>query len=329
MSQTFISLPVKNKNKKKTWYRNHISFVAYAILFAFIGLVAVYGIIKLSSPLAIAYPIKDQYQFRLQLIIDGKAENFASDKYQLGRTNDRCSSELTSEPFSFRKNKDQIVDVHWAGQSNDPIEKILTGKVSTGGVTGGQILKSYGLNLIGGSDDVIGYRLDELFQMPPKIHPIQRFTKAIPEIPESNKFWVYTGDEIDEGRVEYRFREWNDFIWTPVEEFLAADTPIEQTINQNQQSSQSSKISLNSLESIIQNLTSLKAFAQDEELIMEAKTAQIDANFPVSPEKIRLEKVNNFIGNVVIFSQRKEPTATQINEKFLNLEPLDEMKCNN
>src|SRR5690606_10352998 len=57
------------------------------------------------------------------------------------------------------------------------------------------------------------------------------------------------------------------------------------------------------------------------------------SNFPgsVSPshetEEGKLKRLNNLIGNVVIFVQKERPTDTQIKERFDHLEPLGKSAC--
>ena len=40
-----------------------------------------------------------------------------------------------------------------------------------------------------------------------------------------------------------------------------------------------------------------------------------------------LKRINNLIGNVVIFAQDTEPTSEQITERFSNLVPLHDSTC--
>ena len=48
---------------------------------------------------------------------------------------------------------------------------------------------------------------------------------------------------------------------------------------------------------------------------------------PSSKSEEELTRINNVIGNVVIFAQEKEPTKEQIKARFDNLVPLHDSTC--
>ncbi len=85
-----------------------------------------------STPAALRQPTSAHFHFRLQIIADGQAVNFADDKYQTDFNADICSATLTKQPFHFHDKLDQFVHIHWKS------------------MTGGLLLINYGWNLIGG-----------------------------------------------------------------------------------------------------------------------------------------------------------------------------------
>jgi len=44
-------------------------------------------------------------------------------------------------------------------------------------------------------------------------------------------------------------------------------------------------------------------------------------------EQEKLTRINNLLGNVVIFAQKDKPTDQQIKERFSDLEPLSDSTC--
>lgn len=157
------------------------------------------GTLYATSPAPIRNPELEHYHFRMQLLIDGKAENFGGDKYRASYEKGACSAELTDRPIHFHDNKDQFVHIHWAG------------------MTGGLVLKNYGWNFIGGSDGVLGYRFDNMLGI--KSVPIH--SDSLPIIPAGSKFYIFAGDE-----TSFVERSFNEFKSQDFETFFGAKSNL-------------------------------------------------------------------------------------------------------
>jgi hypothetical protein len=145
------------------------------------------------SPEAIRHPTGTHYHFRLQVINDGKAVNFADPAYQTEFNKDICSVKLTHEPIHFHDGVDQFVHVHWAH------------------MTGGLLLKNYGWNFIGGLPGMLGVRFNDA----PKVAPVMIHGNALPKVASGDHYYVYTGDADG-----YRERSWNDFLSQDINVFM-------------------------------------------------------------------------------------------------------------
>src|SRR5580765_893196 len=88
-----------------------------------IGVVGVLLLIPLSyagyayaaSPAVIRNPKLEHYHFRMQILVNGKAEDFSSKAYQTGYAKDQCNANLPEQPIHFHDNKDQFTHIHWEG----------------------------------------------------------------------------------------------------------------------------------------------------------------------------------------------------------------------
>jgi hypothetical protein len=156
----------------------------------------------------IVIPKQDHSHFRIKYIFNGQEENFGSPRYQTDYTKDICDGSLTESPLHFHDNKTDYQHLHWAR------------------MTGGQMLKFYGLNLIGGLDGYIGFKMDKL----PKITPVPIYGKHLPEPRKEDQFWVYTGVEnkdekgILNGNWEFQKRNFEDFKNKSFEEFFGVES---------------------------------------------------------------------------------------------------------
>lgn len=146
-----------------------------------------------ATPAVIRRPAVQHYHFRMQLITDGKAVNFAGDAFQEGYSKDNCNTDLTAQPFHFHDQRDQMVHVHWDD------------------MTGGLLLKFYGWNYTGGLSGTLGYRFDKL----PKVTSVPIHGQVLPKPATGDKFYVYTGDKDG-----YRERSWDDFLKQDFETFF-------------------------------------------------------------------------------------------------------------
>lgn len=168
------------------------------VLAAVIGLIVLgalaVGYLYAFSPAAVRAPHSTHYHFRMQLINDGTPVNFAPDPFQTAFNTDNCTAALTREPIHFHDNLDQFVHIHWSG------------------MTGGLVLKNYGWNFLGGPDDTLGYRFDQL----PKLTKVPIHGRDLPKPPSGPSFYVYTG--TPDGYTE---RKWSDFLHQDLRDFFA------------------------------------------------------------------------------------------------------------
>jgi hypothetical protein len=263
-------------------FRKPQSKRARILLYIVCGIIAInllnWAIAFLSSPAAVRQPAFQHFHFRIQVLVDGKAENFASDKYQHEMPKGACAADLVTEPFHFHDKKDQMIHVHWDH------------------MTGGQLLKYYGWNYTGGRADALGYRFDDF----PTLKDVPIYGKVLPTVPKDAKFYVYTGDE-----KSYKQHDFTAFVHQDLEEFL----------------DKQSNLPAGEETSFLDKLFP-KAYAHDGEDHSHEESATVSAT-----DKERLEKLNNLLGNVVIFVQKDKPSNEQIKARFNQLAPLSESTC--
>lgn len=144
----------------------------------------------------ISSPEKTHEHFRLQVAIDGEFEDFTTPEYQEQYEKGICSGLLTETPIHLHDDNGQMVHLHWDG------------------VTGGQLLKYYGLNYIKGGQELLGTRTDDTGA---KVDvPIRG--EILPKPSEGSRMWVYVNDSSDDlGYVEY---DNNGFLKTDIEKVL-------------------------------------------------------------------------------------------------------------
>ncbi len=252
---------------------------ATVLIFSAIGL---YGSLYVFTAPSIRQPTFTHHHFRMQLIIDGEKVNFGEDRFQEPTPGGNvCNSGLTETPAHFHDNKDQIVHIHW------------------GGITGGQVLKYYGLNLIGGNDDHLGYQFeDAVYQKRINING-RHFGDLQEEIIKREKdLFVYKGDENSYIKVEPE-----EFLDKTLEDFFEADLPYQKHSHKPEKN----------LISLLSLPVTAHYHGQDEE------------NEEYTQEE--LKELNHLIGNVVIFVQNQEPEESKIKKRFDNLEPLEQSIC--
>lgn len=229
------------------------------------------------SPAPIRKPVMEHYHFRMQLIADGKPVNFGADKYQQGYSKDQCNVDLAEQPIHFHDNKDQFVHIHWDG------------------MTGGTVLKYYGWNYIGGMNNALGYKLND-------ITDIQKVTihgDVLPAQQKGDNMYVYVGDEHG-----YVAKTFDDFIHQDLETFFG----------------KKSNFPGNTSAGLWDKLfPKASAHAGHDHEPMETGDKSL--------RQERLERINNLIGNVVIFAQKDEPTKAAVQDRFRHLEPLTESTC--
>lgn len=263
----------KNKRYVGKRFKNIIIGLSIILLIP----VAYGGYVFASSPSVIRNPKIEHYHFRMQVLVDGNAENFAEQKYQTGYAKDQCNAALPEQPIHFHDNKDQFTHIHWEG------------------MTGGMVMKYYGWNFIGGISSFLGYKLDKLTE-PQKVTTHGNY---LPAIPKDAKFYIYAGDE--NGYTEKSFNDWKN---QDLEQFFGktSNSPVHE---------QNKKTSF-----IDQLFPGASAHGSENTAPVEGEN-----------EQERLARINNLLGNVVIFVQNDKPTDRQIKDRFSKLEPLTESTC--
>lgn len=258
-------------NKKVAIYI--ASFIAAVVVLA--G--GIYGYIYASTPEHIRKPTYQHYHFRTQILVNGKAVDFSKEEFQKETAaSTTCSAAVGGVPIDFHDKMDQLTHVHWSG------------------MTGGEFLKDFGWNFIGGSDELLGRRYDAGV----KPQPVKIYGKLLPAIPDNTNYFVYVGD-----KNSYQQKSWNDFLNQDLETFFGKKSNI----------GHSEEVSFNT----VVNWLFPKAYAHGE--VMD--------EHPSGKSEEELTRINNVIGNVVIFTQEKEPTKEQIKARFDNLVPLHDSTC--
>lgn len=232
------------------------------------------GYVFAVSPGAIRNPQLEHAHIRMQLMVDGQEVNFGEDKFQESYEKGQCSANLSETPVHFHDNKNQFVHLHWKD------------------ISGGLVLKYYGWNMIGGADDILGYRLDTL----PQIQRVKTFGSVLPDFPEDAKLWVYAGDE-----TSYHERSAEEFLNQDFETFFGVESTV------------------NSREVSLLDLLFPTALAHGNDHANENMSDEEHAEM--------LARVQNLLGNVVIFAQKDQPSDQQIMARFDELEPLGDSVC--
>jgi hypothetical protein len=293
----------------------------------------------------ISYPAKDHSHFRIKYIFQGQEEDFGSPRYQTDYTKDICNGTLTTSPLHFHDNKTDYQHTHW-----------------TRG-TGGQFLKFYGLNLIGGLDNYLGFKLDEL----PKITPVPIHSNSLPKPRTTDKFFVYTGEEVD-GKWQIRSRNWQDFVNQDFETFLGKESQVrkdeekygtkrssfqlpltittqahngeehatldeatkhemltkERALANTKNNQVISVVSSIANSNTSSNITVSQANSLNSTNSISSTNSQ-NSSSEVSTEE--LKSINNFLGDIVIFVQDKEPTQEQVEARFKTMVKLEKSVC--
>ena len=245
-----------------------------------VAIVLFVGFVYLSSPTSIRNPKLEHYHFRMQIIVDGKAEDFSTEGYQTGYSKDQCNAKLPEQPIHFHDNKDQFTHIHWEG------------------MTGGMVMKYYGWDFIGGLPGKLGYKLDKLTDP----QPVTIHGNYLPKIPKDAKFYVYVGDA--NGYQERTFEEWKN---QDLEKFFGTTSNFP-AHEQNKQSYLLDKVFPKAL---------AHGGADDGN----------DGEVGEETQEQKLTRINNLVGNVVIFVQKDPPTDQQIKDRFNKLEPLSDSTC--
>lgn len=247
------------------------------VLVALIGYLAY---VYQASPVVIRKPLLEHYHYRMQIIVNGKAEDFSSKAYQQDYAKGQCTGLLPEQPIHFHDGKDQITHIHWEG------------------MTGGLVMKYYGWNYIGGLNDALGYNLNDAIH--PKKVPIHG--KVLPAVPAGTQFYVYSGDEHN-----HKQRSFEDWTKQDLEVFFGTTS--------NFPAHKLNKQKTGSLDRLFP-----KVYAHGD--VINTPSASPDET--VEEKRTR---INNLIGNVVIFAQKNTPTDKQVTDSFNHLQPLTDSTC--
>ncbi len=251
-----------------------------AVSIVVIAFISYIGYIYVSSPLVIRKPLLEHYHFRMQIIVNNKAENFASKAYQQDYAKGQCNGLLPDQPIHFHDGKDQITHIHWEG------------------MTGGLVMKYYGWNYIGGANSYLGYNFND------NLHPqkIPIHGHVLPAVPKDSQFYVYNGDEHS-----HKQRSFDDWKNQDLEVFFG-------------KTSNFPAHKLNKQKKAMLDTLFPKAYAHDDVM----STMPANSNETLEEKRTR---INNLIGNVVIFVQKSKPTDQQVTDRFNHLQPLSDSTC--
>lgn len=271
--------------------------VSLLILGLFVAAVAI------TNPDNIAYPAYEHLHFRMSYSYRGVEENFSESKYQEPYSKDTCTDTITKTPVHFHDDKNHTVHVHWRG------------------LTGGQVLKYYGVNKIDWLSNYMGIKArNEKKQVSLSLIPVH--TDSLPKPSSSDKIFIFTGNSD-----KFELRKEEDFYNQELETFFNKRSSVRETLEKEEkQTSLIPKMIPNFL-----NLKtfSLKAYAHSEnkdkeEINTKSEQAQ-DSPAPKSQDE--LKKISNTIGDVVIFVQPERPQDSDVEKKFKNLAPLSDSTC--
>jgi hypothetical protein len=121
---------------KRSLLRGVSALLAFGVLAA-----AYAGYVYASTPAHLRKPAFGHYHFRTQIVVNGEPVKFSADQFQQAYDASSCSTELSGVPIDFHDKADQMTHVHWDG------------------MTGGEFLKDFGWNFIGGDDASLGLSL--------------------------------------------------------------------------------------------------------------------------------------------------------------------------
>lgn len=290
----FEPVAPENKSTRSKWRKP-----AVLILLAVLLVPLLYaGYVYSASPDVVRNPKLEHYHFRMQILVNGKSENFGSKAYQTGYAKDQCNANLPEQPIHFHDNKDQFTHIHWEG------------------MTGGMVMKYYGWNYISGMNNALGFKLDDLKD----VQKVTTHGNYLPKLAADSNFYVYTGDE--NGYKQRNFDDWKD-------------QDLEQFFNR---TSNFPAHKMNQEKSSLLDVLFPKAHAHgtvDDADGDDGTPATDDTGLqglrPPAPPEVseqeELTRINNLVGNVVIFAQRDKPTDQQIKDRFNDLEPLTNSTC--
>ena len=290
----------------------------------------------------ISFPTKDHSHFRIKYIFNGQEENFGSPRYQTEYTKDICNGTLTEAPLHFHDNKTDYQHEHWAM------------------MTGGEMLKFYGLNYIGGLGGYMGFELDKF----PQIIPVPIHSNSLPQPRLNDKFWIYTGIEKPDngGNWEVKTRTFEEFISQDFETFFGKESQVRKdiekygvvylnlfdlisvqahggiehkTLDEERKHvlELGEKANTDKLNNLAITTASQGSSLSNSKSYSETKEVKLFQTNPKEETKIdpatgeELKSINNFLGDVVIFVQPDAPTTDQVQARFKSMVKLDKSVC--
>lgn len=272
---------IESVNSSKGKWKFNKKIAGYTVVVFGAGILLAggwYGYLYASTSSHLRKPTYQHYHFRTQILVEGQAVDFSQDKYQKETgTSTTCSAAVGGVPIDFHDKMDQLTHVHWNG------------------MTGGEFLKYFGWNYIGGRDDILGQRYDD--GIAPS--PIKIYGDLLPVTSEKSNFYVYIGDTNG-----FEKKNWDDFIKSDIETFFGKKSNI----------GHSEEVSSTNF----LNWVFPRAYAHGEVM---------DEHDTSNKSEEELTRINNLVGNVVIFAQEKEPSDQQIKARFDKLVPLHESTC--
>lgn len=174
-------------------------------------------------------------------------------------------------------------------------------------MTGGQVLKHFGWNSIGGAGGAHGYRFDA-------DHPLSKVPIHGNDLParpgEASQYvCIKNGDAF----IEKKFQ---DFLDQDLEAFFGVTSNFPaHKLNQDKR-----KSNLESMRGDLRQLIAPTAYADNG-------AGHTTDEESASHDGAELQRINNLLGDVVIFSQKDRPSEAQIKDRFNRLEPLTESTC--
>lgn len=169
------------------------------------------------------------------------------------------------------------------------------------GMGGGLVLKNYGWDLIGGKEGLLGYRMDRLPIIQNRV-PI--YGDVLPPMPDDATLWVYSGD-----KGAFKQRSAQDFLFQDFETFFGVQSNV-----------QAAKT-----DPLRDLLFARSAAHEGHDHSQEAPAATTQTTKTKTQEE--LSRINNLLGNVVVFAQKNKPTDVQVRDAFDRLEPLSDTSC--
>jgi hypothetical protein len=294
---------------------NPIKIILFKILLPLLILtILIIASIFFWTPSNLRFPEYDHSHFRMQYIFQGQAEDFGSPRYQVEYSKDSCTGDLPEQAIHFHDNRNHFVHLHWQK------------------VTGGQVLKFYGLNKIDYINQNMGIRIDEALKG--KFNLIPTHSNALPKPKEGDQFYVYTGNA-----KEYKKRDIQEFLTQDLEKFFGVDSSIRKTLEEDKKAKKVNWLEVTSqAHSGIEHADQTEAEKHDLEVAEQEKLkAEIDARnnsnqlgqktTPLPKTEEELKDINNLLGDVIIFVQKEEPTIDQIKSRFDAMEPLSPSTC--